>query len=53
MAITSIIAATTEAVVGEDAEFTTAARGFWLVGSGFRQRRICTGGRTRCRWRDL
>lgn len=35
MAITSIIAATTEAVVGEDAEFTTTTRGFWLIGSGF------------------
>lgn len=35
MAITSIIAATTDAVSGEDAEFTTTTRGFWLIGSGF------------------
>lgn len=35
MAITPIFAATTEAVAGEDAEFTTTGRGFWLIGSGF------------------
>lgn len=35
MAITSIIAATTAAVAGADADFTTIGRGFWLFGSGF------------------
>ena len=35
MATTPIIEATTDAVAGEDAEFTTTTRGFWLYGSGF------------------
>lgn len=35
MAITTIIAATTAAVAGADADFTTTGRGFWLIGSGF------------------
>ena len=35
MAITPIFAATTAAVAGEDADFTTTTRGFWLIGSGF------------------
>lgn len=35
MATTPIIEATTAAVAGEDADFTTTTRGFWLYGSGF------------------
>ena len=35
MAITPIIAATTEAVTGSSTAFTTTTRGFWLHGHGF------------------
>ena len=35
MAITSIIAATTEAETGSSTAFTTTSRGFWLHGHGF------------------
>lgn len=35
MAITSKIAATTDAVSGESTAFTTTSRGFWLYGDGF------------------